>query len=129
MGMQSSSVLSGQLSLDFSEGILASEISGRPPVRQIKNILFPKNMVIPHFGHFQRQVTGLFAPLGIDVDFRMTRQRRLEMRMIFPIGQVGVLRAAAGQDALFRAASAFTLSDEESDAFRDVIIDFASNDY
>ena len=129
MGMQSSSVLSGQLSLDLSERILSPKIAGRAPARQIKNILFPKNMVIPHFGHFQRQVTGLFAPLGIDVDFRMTRQRRLEMRMIFPIGQVGVLRAAAGQDALFRAASAFRLSDEESDAFRDVIIDFASNDY
>ena len=129
MGMQSSSVISGQLSLDFSEGMLASEISGRPPVRQIKSILFPKKMVIPHFGHFQRQVTGLFAPLGIDVDFRMTRQRRLEMRIIFPMGQVGVLRAAAGQDALLRTASAFTLSDEESDAFRDVIIEFASNDY
>ena len=129
MGMQSSSVISGQLSLDFSEGILASEISSHPPVRQIKSILFPKKMVIPHFGHFQRQVTGLFAPLGIDVDFRMTRQRRLEMRIIFPMGQVGVLRAAAGQDALLRTASAFTLSDEESDAFRDVIIDFASNDH
>ena len=129
MGMQSSSVISGQLSLDFNEGLLTSEMSGSLPARQIKSILFPKNMVIPHFGHFQRQVTGLFAPLGIDVDFRMTRQRRLEMRMIFPIGQVGVLQAAAGQDALLRTASAFTLSDEESDAFRDVIIDFASNDY
>ena len=129
MGMQSSSVISGQLSLDFSEGLLASKMSGRAPTRQIKSILFPKKIVIPHFGHFQRQVTGLFAPLGIDVDFRMTRQRRLEMRMIFPIGQVSVLQAAAGQDALLRTASAFTLSDEESDAFRNVIIDFASNDY
>ena len=129
MGMQSSSVISGQLSLDFSEGTLSSKISGRAPTRQIKSILFPKNIVIPHFGHFQRQVNGLFAPLGIDVDFRMTRQRRLEMRMIFPMGQVDVLRATAGQDALLRTAAAFTLSEEESDAFRDVIIDFASNDY
>ena len=108
MGMQSSSVLSGQLSLDFNEGLLTTEVSGRAPTRQIKSILFPKNMIIPHFGHFQRQVTGLFAPLGIDVDFRMTRQRRLEMRMIFPIGQAGVLQSAAGQDALLRTASAFT---------------------
>ena len=55
MGMQSSSVISGQLSLDFNEGLLTSEIAGRSPDRQIKSILFPKNMVIPHFGNFQRQ--------------------------------------------------------------------------
>ena len=40
MGMQSSSVLSGQLSLDFNEGLLTTEVSGRAPTRQIKSILF-----------------------------------------------------------------------------------------
>ena len=129
MGIQTASYFADQLSLDFNEGLFTSDVIRNAPLRQIKSILFPKNMMIPHFGLFQRQVTALFAPLGIEVDFRMTRQRRLEMRMTFPEGQENILQAASGQNALLRTASAFTLTDEEKDAFCDVMISFASSSH
>ena len=129
MGIQTASYFADQLSLDFNEGLLTSDVIGNAPSRRIKSILFPKNMVIPHFGLFQRQVAALFAPLGIEVDFRMSRQRRLEMRITFPEGQGNILQVASGQNALFRTAPAFTLTDEEKDAFRDVMISFASSSH
>jgi hypothetical protein len=57
----------------------------------------------------------------------MTRQRRLEMRMTFPEGQESIFQAASGQNALLQTASTFTLTDEEKDAFCDVMISFASS--
>jgi hypothetical protein len=65
----------------------------------------------------------------MEVDFRMTRQRRLEMRIVFPEGQENILHAASGQNALIKTASAFTLSDEEKDAFCNVMINFASSSH
>jgi hypothetical protein len=47
--------------------------------------------------------------------------------MTFPKGQENLLQAASGQNALLRTASAFTLTDEEKDAFCDVMISFASS--
>jgi hypothetical protein len=129
MGIQTASYFADQLSLDFNEGLLTSDVAANAPSRQMKSILFPKNMMIPHFGLFQRQVIALFAPLGMEVDFRMTRQRRLEMRIVFPEGQKNILHAASGQNALIKTASAFTLSDEEKDAFCNVMINFASSSH
>ena len=72
-----------QLTLDFSEGFVVPE-----PLSALRNvtrtIVFPKHIYIPNFGRFQRQVNLLFVPLGISVEFRLTRQKRLEMKWIFP---------------------------------------------
>ena len=72
-----------QLTLDFSEEFFVSE-----PLAASRNvtrtIVFPKHINIPNFGRFQRQVNLLFAPLAISVEFRLTRQKRLEMKWIFP---------------------------------------------
>lgn len=72
-----------QLTLDFSEGFVFPE-----PLAASRNvtrtIVFPKHINIPNFGRFQRQVNILFAPLSISVEFRLTRQKRLEMKWIFP---------------------------------------------
>ncbi len=72
-----------QLSLDFSEGFVVHEplVASRNVTR---TIVFPKHINIPHFGRFQRQVNLLFAPFAISVEFRLTRQKRLEMKWIFP---------------------------------------------
>ena len=72
-----------QLTLDFSEEFFEAE-----PLAASRNvtrtIVFPKHINIPNFGRFQRQVNLLFAPLDISVEFRLTRQKRLEMKWIFP---------------------------------------------
>ena len=72
-----------QLTLDFSEGFVVSEPLSVP--RNVtRTIVFPKHINIQNFGRFQQQVNLLFAPLGISVEFRLTRQKRLEMKWIFP---------------------------------------------
>ena len=72
-----------QLTLDFSDEFFVSE-----PLAASRNvtrtIVFPKHINIPNFGRFQQQVNFLFAPLAISVEFRLTRQKRLEMKWIFP---------------------------------------------
>ena len=72
-----------QLTLDFSDGFVVNEPLVAP--RNVtRTIVFPKHIDIPNFGRFQQQVNLLFAPLGISVEFRLTRQKRLELKWIFP---------------------------------------------
>ena len=72
-----------QLTLDFSEGFVVREPLSAP--RNVtRTIVFPKHIDIQNFGRFEQQVNLLFAPLGISVEFRLTRQKRLEMKWIFP---------------------------------------------
>ena len=113
-----------QLTLDFSEGFFVAE--QRPVPRKVtRTIVFPKHIDIPNFGRFQRQVNVLFAPLGISVEFRLTRQRRLEMKWIFPPetqADGSVLPKSEQQPASTRPTD---LSSEELKAFESMVFSMA----
>lgn len=113
-----------QLSLDFSEGFIVSEPRSAP--RQItRTIVFPKHIMIPKFGRFQRQVNVLFAPLGISVEFRLTRQKRLEMKWIFPPELQAGPVPSPEFEPLTTTPSGPELSQEELDAFESVVFSMA----
>ena len=114
-----------QLTLDFSEGFVVPENLSTP--RNVtRTIVFPKHIYIPNFGRFQRQVNLLFAPLGIFVEFRLTRQKRLEMKWIFPPDtQAQLLSEQKNRIPLDRTAGA--LSSEEVKAFEAVVFELAGN--
>ena len=113
-----------QLTLDFSEGFFVSD--PHPAPRQItRTIVFPKHITIPKFGRFQRQVNVLFAPLGISVEFRLTRQKRLEMKWIFPPEvQAGPLPSPEFEPSAARPSGP-ELSQEELNAFESVVFSMA----
>ena len=113
-----------QLTLDFSEGFFVSE--SHPVPRQItRTIVFPKHITIPKFGRFQRQVNVLFAPLGISVEFRLTRQKRLEMKWIFPPElQAGPVPSPQVEPVAV-TPSGPELSQEELNAFESVVFSMA----
>ena len=82
--------------------------------------MFPKHIDIPNFGDFQRQVNLLFSPLDISVEFRLTRQKRLEMKWIFPPEvKVGPLSEIQKKQPSDEAVGA--LSNEEIKAFKSVV--------
>ena len=82
--------------------------------------MFPKHIDIPNFGSFQRQVNLLFAPLGIFVEFRLTRQKRLEMKWIFPPEvKVGTLSEIQKKQPSDEAVG--ELSNEEMKAFESIV--------
>lgn len=114
-----------QLTLDFSEGFLVNDPRAAP--RQVtRTIVFPKHINIPHFGRFQRQVNVLFAPLGISVEFRLTRQKRLEMKWIFPPDtQTGSVPSPEFEPAVRPAGP--ELSQEELQAFESVVFSMAGS--
>ena len=68
-----------QLSLDLE---LEDALSADSGVK--RSVIFPKNIQIFNVPEFQRQVSKLFDPLNINIEFRVTRQNRLEMRWSFP---------------------------------------------
>ena len=81
--MQVETKANRQLTLDFNDEFVVPEPLSAP--RNVtRTIVFPKHINIQNFGRFQRQINFLFAPLGISVEFRLTRQKRLEMKWIFP---------------------------------------------
>ena len=108
-----------QLTLDFSEGFVVRE----PPSGQrdvTRTIVFPKHIDIPNFGDFQRQVNLLFGPLDISVEFRLTRQKRLEMKWIFP-PEVKVDPLSEIQKKQPSDEAVGELSNEEMKAFESVV--------
>jgi len=125
-----------QLSLNLSDGFFVSNTNRR--ATQLKRIIvFPKHVMIPHFGAFQRQVNALFAPFGISVEFGLSRQKRLQMTWVFPPDPVPVT-AASLPDKIGDASTVSSalpaptpsgfqgiLSDEEVSAFTDVVFAFA----
>ena len=119
MVMQGEATANRQLTLDFSEGFVVSEPSSAP--RNVtRTIVFPKHINIPNFGGFQRQVNLLFAPLGISVEFRLTRQKRLEMKWIFP-PEVKVGPLSEIQKTIPSDEAVGELSNEEIKAFKSVV--------
>ena len=130
----------GQLSLNLSDGFFVPNADRR--AAQLKRIIvFPKHIMIPHFGAFQRQVNALFAPFGISVEFGLSRQKRLQMTWVFPpdpvpashasqpnkIGNSSVAASASvsGGASIMPSPVQGILSDEEVSAFTEVVFAFA----
>ncbi len=91
---------------------------------KIKTITFPRNIKIPNFGYFQRKIIDLFRPLGINIEFKLSRKKYLEMRFIFD--EMG------NEDNSFQYINNFlnkksnvSITKEEEDAFKNVIFAFA----
>jgi len=117
--MQDETTANRQLTLDFSEGFVVPEPLSAP--RNItRTIVFPKHIDIQNFGRFQQQVNLLFAPLGISVEFRLTRQKRLEMKWIFP-PEANLFPLSGIQKKTPFDKAVGELSNEEIKAFKSVV--------
>ena len=112
-----------QLTLDFSDGFVVTE-----PLAASRNvtrtIVFPKHIDIPNFGRFQQQVNLLFAPLGISVEFRLTRQKRLELKWIFPTA-TKTISFSEHQKKITSDKADSELSNEEMNALEAVVFSLA----
>ena len=82
-----------------------------------RSVIFPKNIQIFNVPEFQRQVSQLFDPLSINIEFRRTRQNRLEMRWSFPQEAVHYNQKETRQRA--------KISKEESAAFETLVLSFS----
>ena len=108
-----------QLSLDLD---LEDAPSALSPDRGVKrSVIFPKNIQIFNVPEFQRQVSQLFEPLNINIEFRVTRQNRLEMRWSFPREAIQYNHSDARSESHQRAR----LSPEENAAFETLVLSFA----
>ena len=117
--MQGETTANRQLTLDFSEGFVVREPLSAP--RNVtRTIVFPKHIDIQNFGRFEQQVNLLFAPLGISVEFRLTRQKRLEMKWIFPPESNLLPLSGIQKNTPFNKAVG-ELSNEEIKAFKSVV--------
>ena len=82
-----------------------------------RSVIFPKNIQIFNVPEFQRQVSQLFDPLHINIEFRITRHNRLEMRWSFPRDAVHYnQKETRRRDEISR---------EESAAFETLILSFS----
>ena len=108
-----------QLSLDL--GIDEASILKLKKNRIKRSVIFPKNIQVFNVPEFQRQVSSLFDPLNINIEFRMTRQNRLEMRWSFP------QEAIQYNQSKIRGSS--EISPEESAAFETLVLSFAGSSH
>ena len=112
-----------QLSLDLDlEGALPVHSEGEGVKR---SVIFPKNIQIFNVPEFERQVSQLFDPLNINIEFRVTRQNRLEMRWSFPHEAIQYNHSDARSDSHQRAR----LSPEENAAFETLVLSFAGSSH
>ena len=112
-----------QLSLDLD---LEDAPSAHSADRGVKrSVIFPKNIQIFNVLEFQRQVSQLFVPLNINIEFRVTRQNRLEMCWSFPQEAIQYNHADARSDPRQRAR----LSPEENAAFETLVLSFAGSSH
>ena len=112
-----------QLSLDL-------ELEDAPSAHSVdsgvkRSVIFPKNIQIFNVPEFQRQVSQLFNPLNINIEFRVTRQNRLEMRWSFPQEAIQYNHSHARADSQQRAR----LSPEENAAFETLVLSFAGSSH
>ena len=119
----SSSSSPRQLSLDLYLEDAPAAHSADSGVK--RSVIFPKNIQIFNVPEFQRQVSQLFEPLNINIEFRVTRQNRLEMRWSFPQEaiQYNHSNARYGSHQLAR------LSPEENAAFETLVLSFAGSSH
>ena len=102
-----------QLSLDLDDAPVADPADGGVK----RSVIFPKNIQIFNVQEFQRQVSQLFDPLNIHIEFRVTRQNRLEMCWSFPQEAIQYNHRDAHQRS--------RLSPEENAAFETLVLSFA----
>ena len=108
-----------QLSLDLDLEDAPSAHSADNGVK--RSVIFPKNIQIFNVPEFQRQVSQLFSPLNINIEFRVTRQNRLEMRWSFPQESIQYNHSDTRPDSHQRAR----LSPEENAAFETLVFSFS----
>ena len=109
-----------QLSLDLGEAE-SNQRLGQRAIDQTgieRSVVFPKNIKIYDVADFQLRVSQLFAPLNIQIDFRVTRHNRVEMLWSFPQEAVHYRR----QDG---AKAELLLSAQENEAFETLVLSFA----
>ena len=82
-----------------------------------RSVIFPKNIQIFNVPEFQKQVSQLFDPLNINIEFRRTRHNRLEMRWSFPREAVLYKQKETRKRA--------EISREESAAFETLVLSFS----
>ena len=123
--MQDETTANRQLTLDFSEEFVVPKPLSAP--RNVtRTIVFPKHINLPNFGQFQQQVNLLFAPLAISVEFRVTRQKRLEMKWIFPPA-TEISTLAKNRKTIPFENLAGELSNEEVKAFETLVFAMADS--
>ena len=113
-----------QLALDLGEAESNQQL-GETAIDQTgieRSVVFPKNIKIYDVADFQRRVSQLFAPLNIQIDFRVTRHNRVEMRWSFPQEVVHYQR----QDF---AKAELLLTPEENEAFETLVLSFDGDTY
>ena len=112
-----------QLSLDLDLEDAPSAHSADSGVK--RSVIFPKNIQIFNVPEFQHQVSQLFDPLNINIEFRVTRQNRLEMRWSFPQEAIQYNHSNARSDSHQLAR----LSPEENAAFETLVLSFAGSSH
>ena len=112
-----------QLSLDLDLEVAPSDLPADSSVK--RSVIFPKNIQIFNVTEFQRQVSQLFEPLNINIEFRVTRQNRLEMRWSFPQEAIQYNHSNARSDSYQLAR----LSPEENAAFETLVLSFAGSSH
>ena len=90
-----------------------------------RSVIFPKNIQIFNVPEFQRHVSQLFEPFNINIEFRVTRQNRLEMRWSFPQEAIQYSHSYARADSHQWAR----LSPEENAAFEMLVLSFAGSSH
>jgi hypothetical protein len=112
-----------QLSLDLDlEDVPSAHLADSGVKR---SVIFPKNIQIFNVPEFQRQVSQLFDPLNIDIEFRVTRQNRLEMRWLFPQEAIQYNHS----DSCSEPHQPARLSPEENAAFETLVLSFAGSSH
>ena len=112
-----------QLSLDLDLEDAPSALSADSGVK--RSVIFPKNIQIFNVLEFQLQVSKLFDPLNIKIEFRVTRQNRLEMRWSFPQEAIQYNHSNVRSDSRQLAR----LSPEENAAFETLVLSFAGSSH
>ena len=111
-----------QLSFDLNYNF--SNENSYQKKNKIKTITFPRNIKIPNFGYFQRQIIDLFRPLGIRIEFKLTRKKYLEMKFIFDEIK-NENNSFQFINNLLTKKNSVNITKEEENAFRNVIFAFA----
>ena len=106
-----------QLSLDLDMDDTGSKDLREDDVK--RSVIFPKYIQIFNVPEFQKQVSQLFDPLNINIEFRRTRHNRLEMCWSFPRETVHYNQKETRKRA--------EISREESAAFETLVLAFSGS--
>ncbi len=113
-----------QLSFDIIPNFSSPKNENNKKQYYVKSIVFPKTIKISHFGNFQRQITSIFKPLGIDIEFQLTKNKHLELKFIFGLDyeSKGIVESFRGY---ISKTNSNIITEEEQDAFKNVVFAFA----